>query len=113
MHRMRPWQWSLILMIGSWLIVALISHTQKLEWINGLFLFGLGFLMVSGSAYVIRGGFFSLFVRSLRKWLQPPELEDWGEETDSERTKRLEWIVPAFLMAGLVDTTLSFALVYI
>lgn len=99
-------------MIGSWVIVALISHAQKLAWINGLFLFGLGFLMVSGGAYVIRGGFFSLFVLSLRKWMQRPELEDWDEETDSERAKRMEWIVPAFLIAGLVDTALSFAIVY-
>jgi hypothetical protein len=110
---MRPWQWSLILLIVSWLMVALISHAQKLEWINGLFVFGLSFLVVSGSAYVIRGGFFSLFARGFRKWIQRLELEVWEEETDSERTKKLEWIVPAFLMAGLVDTALSFALVYI
>jgi hypothetical protein len=113
MYPMRPWQWSFILMIGSWVIVALSSHAQKLAWINGLFLFGLGFLMVSGGAYVIRGGFFSLFVRGLRKWMQRPETIVWDEETDAEPNKRLEWIIPAFLVAGLIDTALSLVLISI
>lgn len=100
-------------MTASWVIVALVSRGQKLGWINGLFLFGIGFLVVSGGTYVIRGGFFSLFARGFRKLVQRPEMEDWVEKMDTNRTIKLQWIVPACLLAGVVDTALSFALLYL
>ncbi|MBO2532946.1 protein of unknown function [Planifilum fulgidum] len=101
----------LLLAIGI-LLCGTYSLSDRLKWIDSLFITGLLFLVVAGAVTVWKGGFFRVFVMGFRRqfgrWENDfPATED---SPDSPRERSRPWIIPAFFTAGLVHILLSILL---
>lgn len=102
---------TLILLAIGIPVCGAYSLSDRLKWIDSLFIVGLLFLVFAGAVTVWRGGFFRVFLMGMRR--QFGQWEDSGksgDSPDSPRKNSRPWIVPAFFAAGLLHMILSILL---
>ena len=96
------------------LILPFLGFTSKgelLSFINQTFLAGLFFLMIAASIYVVRGGFFSVFSRTFKKFNKLPG-KSWEEEepdplSKEERKMFYQNIQFIFMNVGIILISVS------
>jgi hypothetical protein len=108
---------------GGLILTLITSRLQMLALINHSFILGLLFLTLAGLFYVIQGGFFTLFIRSFKRFNRFSPLRLFGprderdeaddEEEHPERTARIKAWGMILGIAGFLLTGLSYALLYL
>lgn len=74
---------------------------------------GISLLLIAAMIFIIRKGFFDLFVGGFKKVAQPQEtlpFEEGSEPASMEKATWTRWIAPVCFTVGLIDTSLSFIL---
>lgn len=109
---------SLVALALTWVT----SGFQLLSWINHLFLIGLLLLVIAAMIYVIRGGFFDTFAKSMKKVSKinrsPSELDVSDDDfaTDETQAGKMKTLIKQLgiicFIAGLLCSLLSFVLLY-
>lgn len=82
----------ILIMLFMFLLLGFTSKGELLSFINQSFLAGLLFLMIAASIFVVRGGFFSVFSRTFKKFNKLPGKsleEDEPEPLSKEERNRL------------------------
>jgi len=105
---------TLILLAIGILVCGAYSLSDRLKWIDSLFIIGLLFLLVAGTVTVWKEGFFRVFLMGFSR--QFGNREDFGQPDDSPyftRKNSRPWIIPAFFTAGLFHIILSFLLLFL
>lgn len=106
---------TLILLAIGLSICGAYSLSDRLKWVDSLFMIGLLFLMVAGAVTVWKGGFFRVFMigfrRQFGRWEEDLDKADNPAEPSQERSR--PWIIPAFFAAGLFHITLSILLLFL
>lgn len=109
----------LLLLVGTNLLCAiLLFFTSGLErriFSDHSFMLGLLFLMVAGSIFVIRGGFFTPFLHGFRKVYRRSKIEDEIDEAmrekDPQKEQRKQIIINQILLltciSGIIWTSIS------
>jgi hypothetical protein len=91
-----------------------------MAWIDHAFLLGVGWLIVSASLFVVRGGFFQSFAVNFKKfnsWLFPAGASEVDREKESavSRNKTHAWmpiVIAVSMMLGIFFIGLSLLLLY-
>lgn len=126
MFQNRYFSYTFIFILSSSSLSALTSRFQLIPFIDHLFIAGLAFLLTAATIYVIKGGFFTVFAKSMKKMMKNPEknlgIDDGladdsftDEEHEEKGRRRSFWLQIEFasFVAGLFCCLLSFALIYL
>ncbi|MBA4493727.1 DUF3899 domain-containing protein [Paenactinomyces guangxiensis] len=122
--RAQIFSYSLIFTVISLVLVSVSSKWKLISFINHLFMVGLFLLTVSGAWYVVRGGFFSTFGKSMKKVMKLSRREmenldddflvdDSGSPSKDKKSFFPWWLGTVSFITGLFCTLLSFALIYL
>ncbi|SEN56803.1 DUF3899 domain-containing protein [Lihuaxuella thermophila] len=126
MLKNRYFVYTFIFMVSSLSLSALTSQFQLIPFINHLFIAGLACLMIAALIYVVKGGFFTVFAKSMKNMMKNREkytgiddelTDDPFTEEDSEEKDRTRsfWLQIQFasLVAGIFCCLGSFVLVFL
>ncbi|PRZ13923.1 uncharacterized protein DUF3899 [Laceyella sediminis] len=113
----------ILTLIGIVLGLGLLKFTaqaERMAWIDHAFLLGVGWLVVSASLFVVRGGFFQSFAANFKKfnsWLYPAGASEVDREKESavSRNKTHAWmpiVIAVSMMLGIFFIGLSLLLLY-
>jgi hypothetical protein len=80
-RKKRAWSIILITMV-VFLFLGFISKGNALAFIDQSFLAGLFFLILAASIFVVQGGFFSVFLRTFKKFNKLPGRKQEDEDED-------------------------------
>jgi hypothetical protein len=98
------------------IITLVIAPKNKLAWSNHLFLFGLLFLTISASIFVIRGGFFHNFAKAFKKFNRIGREHEFATQPDekamSRRDAGLRTVQTGSFLVALILIGLSVLLLY-
>lgn len=100
------------------LCATLLIFTSELErraFSDHSFTIGLIFLMIAGSIYVIRGGFFTPFIKSFRRFYRRSKIEEEIneeiEKEDPDKKQQKQYIVNQVIIltciSGIIWTSIS------
>jgi hypothetical protein len=104
---------TLILLAIGFSISGAYSLSDRLKWIDSLFLIGLLFLVVAGAVTVWKGGFFRVFAMGFRRQFGRWDDESFDEPGEPAPEKSRSWIIPASFTAGLFHIALSILLLFL
>ncbi|MBA4552106.1 MULTISPECIES: DUF3899 domain-containing protein [Thermoactinomyces] len=107
MRNKRAWATILITMV-VFLFLGFISKGNALAFIDQSFLAGLLFLILAAGIFVVQGGFFSVFLRTFKKFNKLPgqrredEAEDDSPLSKAERRAFLQNLQFICLNVGII-----------
>lgn len=126
MFQNRYFSYTVIFILSSSSLSALTSQFLFIPFIDHLFIAGLALLLTAAAIYVVKGGFFTAFGKSMKRMMKSSEnhlgLDDGladdsfaDEDPEEKERRRSFWLQIQFasLVAGLFCCLLSFALVYL
>jgi hypothetical protein len=101
-------------------LLRFTAQTERMAWIDHAFLLGVGWLIVSASLFVVRGGFFQSFATHFKKfnsWLFPAGSSDIHREKEITvgRNEPQAWmpiVIAVSMMLGIFFIGLSLLLLY-